>query len=339
MKSINKKFGVMFSFVAIMIVGLFAGITNVSGAITYTEASVANVADGSYGVARDLNLYTDGTPAPNSLAYDFIQFVYSETGQNIVAGEDYVPLAESEWNDTYSYNGATGEITIEGSTTVLPIIQTAKENYTTQHSDVTINVQGTGSGNGIEELQKGNVDIAMASRKMKDSEAEDVNDPMEWVIAKDGIAIVVNEANEDIINLTTTEVMLIYRGIITNWAQLGGKDAEIAVCNREEGSGTRDYFHEAVVNEDAPFRNDDAITAYASNGAVKTAISGNADAIGYVGLGYVEGLKVVNVAVSDLTPHYEQYEGSAGIDGFNLLPVITAFGIVAAIMIYRKKRV
>ncbi len=326
-----QKYGMFFALFAMMMVGFSITFTN-AAELSYVKASVANVQDGSYPVARELYLYTDGDLAAGSLADDFIKFLLGEDGQYIVANESFVPLTPAAY--TYSSPAQT-TLEIEGSTTCFPIVQAAAENYTAQHAGKTITVTGTGSGTGIEQLIAGNVEVAMASRAMKDSEKAELPNWVEYVIAKDGIAIVVNTENT-IEQLTMRELKMIYNGTISNWKEVGGSDAPIACINRESTSGTRDFFYENVMDKE-DFRSDDQISEKNSNGAVATEVEGNPNAIGYVGLGYMEGKKVLAIADSDTTPNYDA-ASAGGIDGFSLFPIVSALGIIAAAMIYKKKR-
>jgi phosphate transport system substrate-binding protein len=166
------------------------------------------------------------------------------------------------------------EINVKGSTTVLPLAQAAAETYMEKHPEASISISGGGSGTGIAALIDGDVDIAMASRKMKDSETEEAENPVD--------------------QLTYDQIKGIYDGSISNWADVGGPDKEIVVINRDSSSGTYGYFQEEVLGEDNEFR-EDAI-AQSSNGAVVQAVSQNDAAIGYIGFAYLnENVKGVDV--------------------------------------------
>jgi phosphate transport system substrate-binding protein len=110
-------------------------------------------------------------------------------------------------------------------------------------------------------------------------------------IARDAVAIVVNVDNP-VSALTMEQVAEIYSGDITNWSQVGGNDEEIIVVSREEGSGTRDCFQSKLMDKFDKEIKADALF-YDSNGAVRTKVSSESRAIGYVSLGYVEGLKAI----------------------------------------------
>ncbi|WP_129596351.1 phosphate ABC transporter substrate-binding protein [Methanohalophilus profundi] len=189
------------------------------------------------------------------------------------------------------------EINVKGSTTVLPLAQAAAETYMENHPEASISISGGGSGTGIAALIDGDVDVAMSSRKMKDSEikAAESNgiNPVEHVIAWDGLTVVVNPDNP-VNQLTYDQIKGIYDGSISNWADVGGPDKEIVVINRDSSSGTYGYFQEEVLGEDNEFRPD--ALAQSSNGAVLQYVSQNDVAIGYIGFAYltdnVKGLDV-----------------------------------------------
>ncbi len=186
----------------------------------------------------------------------------------------------------------TETITIRGSTTVLPIAQRAAEAYMEEHPDVDIRVSGGGSSVGIQSVGEGIVDIGMASRDLKDEEKIRYPNLKPIVIAKDGIAIIVHPDNP-VTSLTLEQIRGIYNGTYTNWKEVGGADEDIVVINRDSASGTREFFWEHVLEKD-----DFVATALEknSNGAVKQTVSQTPNAIGYVGLGYLDNsVKAVKI--------------------------------------------
>ncbi len=175
-------------------------------------------------------------------------------------------------------------ITVAGSTTVLPIISKAAEIYMDYNSEADIQVSGGGSSVGIKSVGEGTADIGMASRQIKDSERSIYPNLVEHVIAKDGIAVIVHPSNP-IESLTIAQVKAIYKGEINNWKELGGPDLKIIAVGRDSASGTREFFHEHVMNKE-DFRTD--MLEKASNAGVKESVKGTEGAIGYVGLGYLD---------------------------------------------------
>jgi phosphate transport system substrate-binding protein len=178
-------------------------------------------------------------------------------------------------------------LTIKGSTTVLPIAQAAAEEFMDRNPGINISIQGGGSGVGIASLLDKTADIADSSRKIKDEEiqkakASGVN-PYENTIAMDGIAVVVHPSNT-IGKLTREQIKAIYTGKISNWSELGGRNAKIVVISRDSSSGTFESFEELALNKEK-VRPDSLSTA--SNQAMAQTVAQTPGAIGYVGLGYV----------------------------------------------------
>ena len=190
----------------------------------------------------------------------------------------------------------------KGSDTMVNLALAWAEAYQEQRPDVQISVTGGGSGTGIAALINGTVDIANASRQMKadeiaEAEANGVR-PVEFVVARDAIAIVVNPANP-VSQLTIDLLSEIYSGQINNWAELGGEDRPIVRLSRETNSGTHVYFLEQVLRkgeaEDKTLFAPETLLLPSSEG-ISAEIRQNPNAIGYDGLGYVtEGMKVVAV--------------------------------------------
>lgn len=185
-------------------------------------------------------------------------------------------------------------VVIAGSTSVQPLSETMAQVYMENNPDVTIEVQGGGSGQGIKSIQEGIADIGSLSREVKEDEAASVAD--EYVIAKDGVAVVVN-TDVTVDNLTIEQIKGIYTGEIKNWSEVGGEDKDIVVVSREEGSGTRGAFTEitGVAEDDVDNTTTDALIQ-SSTGAVKETVSTTPASIGYVSLGALDdAVKAVKV--------------------------------------------
>jgi phosphate transport system substrate-binding protein len=180
-----------------------------------------------------------------------------------------------------------GKIVIKGSTTVLPIAQKAAEAYMKQNPDVKITVSGGGSGNGIKALIDGSTDIADSSRFIKSKEVklavEKGQYPVPFAVAYDCIVPVVHPSNT-IMNLSVAQLKDIYMGKIKNWKEVGGPDRTIVVISRDTSSGTYEVWEKKVMNKDRVFP---GALLQASNGAIVQAVSKNKNAIGYIGIGYV----------------------------------------------------
>ncbi len=181
-------------------------------------------------------------------------------------------------------------ITIAGSTSVQPLSDELAKAFQEKNPNVTVNVQGGGSSQGVKAASEGICEIGASSRKLKDSEGS--LGLVTHQIAIDGIAVVVNPKNA-LTDLTADQAKKIFAGEITNWKEVGGADAAINVVTREAGSGTRGAFEEMVMGEEAKIT-DKAVTQ-ASNGSVRQTVAGDANAIGYLSLGFlneeVKGVK------------------------------------------------
>ncbi len=181
------------------------------------------------------------------------------------------------------------KVVLAGSTTVLPIAQKTAEVFMDNNSDADISVRGGGSSVGIAALIDGTCDIADASRAIKDTEIQNAarngRDPVVHIVAMDGIAVVVNQSNP-VSKLSTKQVRDIFTGKITDWSQLGGNSGKIVVVSRDTSSGTFEAFGELVMNKEKV--RPDALMQ-ASNQAVSQAIAQTPQAVGYVGLGFMQG--------------------------------------------------
>jgi len=180
-------------------------------------------------------------------------------------------------------SSGTKEITEAGSTTVQPLAQELADAFIKDNPDVKITISGGGSSTGVASVADGTVDIGAASRELKDSEKG--MGLVVHVLAQDGIAIVVYP-DQTISDLSKDQVKAIFEGEITNWSELGGADATITVVAREEGSGTRAAFEELVLGEE-PMITADAILQ-PSNGALRTTVAGDPNAIGFLSFGYLD---------------------------------------------------
>lgn len=175
----------------------------------------------------------------------------------------------------------SGTISLAGSTSMEKLCEAMSESFMEKYPDITVTVEYTGSGAGIEALNAGSIDIGNASRSLKDEETS--AGAVENVVAIDGIAVIV-DADNTVTDLTTDELAQIYTGDITNWSELGGSDEAIVVIGRENGSGTRSAFEELVGVEDS--------CQYAqeldSTGGVLAKVAVTPGAIGYVSLDVVD---------------------------------------------------
>ena len=182
-------------------------------AIDGVEATNENVKNGSYAVARPFNIATKGTPEEGSLTADFIAFILSKEGQEVIS-DGYIPVDDAA--PAYAGTKPSGKITVGGSSSVTPIMEKLKEAYVALNPNATIELQQSDSTAGMTSTIDGAYDIGMASRELKDSEKAELTSTQ---IAIDGIAVIVNPENP-VSDLSQEAVRAIFTGETTNWADV-----------------------------------------------------------------------------------------------------------------------
>lgn len=204
---------------------------------------------------------------------------------------------------------SAGELTVAGSTTVMPIAEIAAEQFA-EHTGIHVLVSGLGSSAGIESVLNGTADIATSSRDLTEAE-KSTGELVTTEIATDGIAVIVNTQNP-VANVTMDQLRAIYAGQITNWKELGGEDLPILVVNRDEASGTREAFKTIVMGDT---RFDPAAAVLPGTGQVRDVVSRTPGAIGYISLGFVDSAftsaKVKALAVNSVEPSEAAVEAGA----------------------------
>lgn len=201
----------------------------------------------------------------------------------VVAGCGQEKEAQSQENEL------EGTIQIAGSTSVQPLSEELVKAFMAENKKVRINVAGGGSGAGVKAAAAGTADIGASSRELKEEE----KNVKEYVIALDGIAIIVHKDNP-VNDLSQEDIKKIFAGEITNWSELGGEDGAIHVYNREDGSGTRGAFTELIMGKEVSIT--DKAIIQNSTGAVRTAVAGDKTGIGYISLGGInEEIKALKV--------------------------------------------
>lgn len=221
----------------------------------------------------------------------------------------------------------SGNVAANGSTSMEAVILGLQEGFKSVQPNVQIGYTGSGSGAGITGVLDGTCDLGLSSRALTDDEKS--QGAVENIIALDGVAVVVNPENT-VADLTTEQIAQIFTGEITNWSELGGADAEIAVFGRENGSGTRSAFEEIVGVEDACVYTNE----YSSTGDVIGNVASNPNAIGYASLSAVDE-SVAAVSVDGVIPTEETVaDGSfpiqrpfvvVTVEGTELSPAAQAF--------------
>ena len=200
-------------------------------------------------------------------------------------------------------SNAQSLIQIKGSDSEVNLVQRLAEVFMKKHPDANIAVTGGGSGTGIAALINKTTDIANSSRDLSPKEEEEAKkagvQPFRIIFATDGISVVTHPANP-ISKLTLEQLGKIFKGEITNWKEVGGKDAKISLYGRQSNSGTYVFFREFVVKADySPH-----MKAMNGNAQIVEAIKKDKDGIGYVAVGYVvnekdevmPGIKIINIA-------------------------------------------
>lgn len=203
-------------------------------------------------------------------------------------------------------HAAAKYITIKGSDTMVHLVSTWAEDFMDNHEGADISVTGGGSGTGIAAMLNGTTDICAASREMKKQEVTMAEQkkitPVRYVVARDGIAVVVNPKNP-VSTLTIEQLGKIFTGAYTNWNQIGGPDQPIIVLSRESSSGTYVFFQEHVLGK-KDYTTDARLMPATS--AIIQSVSDDAWAIGYVGLGYAveagDKVKMLAVKADDKSP-------------------------------------
>lgn len=228
----------------------------------------------------------------------------SETATSSVAGTDSSAAGTSSEASSTATEELSGTLSMNGSTSMEKVIKAVNGAFMEKNKGVTVNLNLTGSGTGIQEASEGKCDIGNSSRKLKDEEAEKLD---ATVVGLDGIALVVNPVNK-LEDITLEDLAKVYSGEITNWKELGGDDKAIVVIGREDGSGTRDGFESIVMGDKEP--------KYAqeleSTGSVINAVATTDGAIGYASLANVDetvkALKVGGVEATEENVKSGAYE-------------------------------
>ena len=217
----------------------------------------------------------------------------SQTATSSVAGTDSSAAGTSA-SEASATEELSGTLSMNGSTSMEKVIKAVNGAFMEKNKGVTVNLNLTGSGTGIQEASEGKCDIGNSSRKLKDEEAEKLD---ATVVGLDGIALVVNPVNK-LEDISLEDLAKVYSGEITNWKELGGDDKAIVVIGREDGSGTRDGFESIVMGDKEP--------KYAqeleSTGSVINAVATTDGAIGYASLANVdETVKALKVGGIEAT--------------------------------------
>ena len=182
-----------------------------------------------------------------------------------------------------TFAGQSGKIDIAGGTAHIPVMTEAAKRIMTANPSIRINVEGGGTGVGVQKAGEGLVQIGNTGRALSEDEIAKYG-LVSFAFAVDGVCAVVNPAN-GVKDLNSAQVRDIFAGKITNWKDVGGVDAAITLYSRDEASGTREVFWDKMLKKGAIA---DSANIVASNGAMKVAVSQDANAIGYMSIGFVD---------------------------------------------------
>ncbi len=185
--------------------------------------------------------------------------------------------------DLDAFKGKSGNIEIAGGTAHIPVMKGAAKRIMTVNPGIRITVEGGGSGVGVQKVGEGLVSIGNTGRAVTEAEKAKYG-LVSFPFAIDGVAVVVHKENP-VNGLTQAQVQDIFAGRIGNWKQVGGPDAAINAYTRDEASGTREVFFEKMLAKGVIL---DSANVVASNGAMKTAVAGDKNAIGYVSIGHID---------------------------------------------------
>jgi phosphate transport system substrate-binding protein len=216
--------------------------------------------------------------------------------------------------------GSSGQIAIEGSSTVLPITQAAAEGFNQQNPDVRITVGGSGTGDGFEAFCNGDTQISNASRSIEDDEVQACQENgiefVEIPVALDGLSVVVNPQNDFTNNITLDELATMWgpdaQGQITRWSQVRSEwpEEQFNLYGPGTESGTFDFFTERVIGEEGASRSD--YQASEDDNVLVQGVSGDPNALGYFGFGYFEQnqQRLKALAVDSVAPSAESIQSS-----------------------------
>ena len=182
-----------------------------------------------------------------------------------------------------AFAGKKGKIDIAGGTAHIPVMKDAAKRVMQANPDIRISVAAGGSGVGVQKVGEGLVEIGNTGRPLSDEEVAKYG-LKSFAFAIDGVAVALHPKNP-VANLSAAQVQEIFSGKVNSWKQVGGRDAAIHLFTRDEASGTREVFWEKLLKKGAIAESANVV---ASNGAMKSALAGDPDAIGYVSIGHVD---------------------------------------------------
>jgi phosphate transport system substrate-binding protein len=200
--------------------------------------------------------------------------------------------------------GGSNTISENGSTTIQPLAEKLAAVFMADNPEVVISIAGGGSSVGVQSAASGVVDIGACSRELMSAEKGAV---VEHLLARDGVAIILHPSNP-MADLSLEQIRAVFTGEITSWSELGGPDEDIHVVAREEGSGTREAFQLLVMGTSAQITSTAILQS--SNGALRTTVAGDPDAIGFLSFGYMDA-SIKAVSVGGVAPTVDNAQSGA----------------------------
>jgi phosphate transport system substrate-binding protein len=260
----------------------------------YSPLDQAAVYNGSYSLSRYLYLYTNGVPTSGTSLYKWLDFVLNTTGQQLVVNAGFYDLQSTDLTAmkaqlvTGTNSNVTGDFKESGSTTMAEI-GVLWANQFKIDTGYTVTLSTPGSGGGIKDFYSGKVEVAQASRAMTQAEKDlaiaNGITPVEWKVAVDGIAIIVN-GNNPVTTLTLDQLEGIFNGTYTNWNQLGGNDQAITLYGRDTTSGSYASFKDLVLRQKENYSA--SMQQFNTNALIIPEVENAKGGVGYVGIGYAK---------------------------------------------------
>lgn len=245
------------------------------------------------------NNMTEAMEAPAQIVNGSIMVPVKFLAEAVGAKLDYNEVGKII-NIAY-FSNLKGTLKIGGSTTIQPLSQLAADTLMKMNPDLSITIAGGGSGEGIKGAYSGTFNIGSVSRDLEEKDKKSYPGLTSYRIGTDGIVVIVNPKNM-VGELTQQQVFDIFTGQVRNWKQVGGKDAAIFLQTRETGSGTLTAFEELALQKiDKKAKVAKTATPSTSNGLIKEAIAQNANAVGFLSMGYVDS-SVKAVKVDGVSP-------------------------------------
>lgn len=202
---------------------------------------------------------------------------------------------------TKTQNGLSGEIQMAGSTSMEDMCVAVSEQFMEKEKGITVSAEYIGSSAGIEALLSGSADVGTSSRNLTDEEKN--AGAVENIVAKDGIAVVLNPSVTGVENLDFEDLKNLFCGKVTNWSELGGPDMPVVIVGHEAGSGTRDPFEEILdIKDKCVYANE-----LSGSGAVLIKVAETEGAVGYMSLALVDDT-VKSVSVNEIPPTRENIQ-------------------------------